>query len=185
MFSFQCSFRTLAAAAGLFFAAAAAPASAGTLNFTLISNSGTTTGTGAAMFDTTGAPADGLFEFHAGDTFSVALDVEGTANLLFTELDAFSVYVVYAGGLPVDIEYFGELDEALGADLGPLTWASLSMGGGDFALRVRADTGEEGTILGTYVITSDDPPPTAVPEPASAALLGTGLAALALRRRRR
>jgi hypothetical protein len=185
MQSFQTCFRTGLAALALC-AAAAAPASASTLNFKLTGN--VATGTGSAVFDTTGAPSLDPYEYRAGDTFLASITFDFNAfdpfTIDFTEADATNpVMVFFQSGNPADIFYAGAVLEAPGRDLGILDFASLTMAGGAFSMQFHFDTGEEGNLQGTYVFVADEPP-TSVPEPASAALVGAGLAALAWRRRR-
>ncbi|HEX2116977.1 MAG TPA: PEP-CTERM sorting domain-containing protein [Alphaproteobacteria bacterium] len=55
------------------------------------------------------------------------------------------------------------------------------MGDGNFELQFLTDDGFENTVSGTYVLVGGE---TSVSEPASALLLGAGLAAVAWRRQR-
>jgi hypothetical protein len=158
------------------------PASAVTLNFKF--DSADTTGTGAATFDITGAPSLDPYEYRAGDTF-VANFTFGSTAITFTEGDALNpILVFFQSGQPSDIFYSGSLIESAGTDLGIFDFISLSMGDGSFSMQAHYDTGEEASFGGTYKFIGDEPPATAVPEPASAALACAGLVALIRRRRR-
>ena len=188
MQSFQTGFRKLTAALGLL-VAGSVPVSAATLNFQFTSD--IATGPGSAVFDTTSAPSLDPYEYRAGDTFlaSITFDFGGAFTpfvIDFTEADATNpITISFQSGNPSDIFFAGSVFETPGRNLGALDFASLTMGGGAFLMQIHFDTGEEGRVEGTYAIVGDEPPPVSVPEPASAALVGAGLAALVLRGRRR
>jgi hypothetical protein len=140
------------------------------------------TGSGQAVFDATGAPSVDPYVFRPGDTFHASFDL-GAVTVNFTELDG-TASVLFLSSSPADLMYHGFQSDGVDNHLGAIADLTLDLfGEGGFQIRIHYDDGEEGTTHGQYSVTFD-PPTTTVPEPASALMLGAGLAAIAWRRRR-